>query len=73
MSDPNVHIDPFRLRKYFVYQAYELDAKGNRTGKIYTGRTSGGDNMSVVQILNRRHPNHHRNLAGLHSAYKTGS
>ena len=39
VSDPNVHIDPFRLRKYFVYQAYELDAKGNRTGKIYTGRT----------------------------------
>ena len=71
VSDPNVHIDPFRLRKYFVYQAYELDAKGNRTGKIYTGRTSGGDNMSVVQILKRRHSNHHRNLARLNSVYET--
>ena len=45
--------------------------KGNRTGKIYTGRTSGGDNMSVVQILNRRHSNHHRNLARLNSVYET--
>ena len=71
VSDPNVHIDPFGLRKYVVYQAYELDAKGNRTGKIYTGRTSGGDNMSVVQILNRRHSNHHRNLARLNSVYET--
>ena len=39
--------------KYVVYQAYELDEKGKRTGKIYTGRTSGDDDMSVDQILKK--------------------
>ncbi|MDY5938610.1 MAG: RHS repeat-associated core domain-containing protein [Phocaeicola sp.] len=71
VHDSNSWIDPLGLRKYIVYQAYELDAKGNRTGKIYTGRTSGDDNMSVDQILNRRHTNHHRNLERLNAVYET--
>ena len=69
--DTHIQIDPFGLRKYVVYQAYELDAKGNRTGKIYTGRTSGNDNLSINQILNRRQSNHHRNLERLNSVYET--
>ena len=52
--DPNIQINPFGLKKYVVYQAYELDAKGTCTEKIYTGRTNGNDNMSIDQILNRQ-------------------
>ena len=60
--DPNIQINPFGLKKYVVYQAYELDAKGTCTEKIYTGRTNGNDNMSIDQILNRQHSKYHRNL-----------
>jgi RHS repeat-associated protein len=62
----NSWIDPFGLVKYIVYQAKEID-----TGKIYTGRTSGSDDMTVDQILNKRHANHHRNLEPLQSVYET--
>ena len=54
-----------------VYQAYELDKKGKRADKIYTGRTSSDDDMSVDQILKKRHSNHHRNLEPLASVYET--
>lgn len=60
--DPNIQINPFGLKKYVVYQAYELDAKGTCTEKIYTRRTNGNDNMSIDQILNRQHSKYHRNL-----------
>ena len=53
VKDSNWWVDRFGLRKYVVYQAYELDEKGKRTGKIYTGRTSGDDDMSVDQILKK--------------------
>ena len=45
--------------------------KGIVQGKFTQVEQSGGDNMSVVQILNRRHSNHHRNLARLNSVYET--
>ena len=70
VKDSNWWVDILELRKYVVYQAYELDEKGKRTGKIYTGRTSGDDDMSVDQILKRRHSNHHRNLEPLTSVYE---
>ena len=38
--DPNIQIDLYGLKKYVVYRANELDVDGNRTGKIYIGRTS---------------------------------
>jgi uncharacterized protein RhaS with RHS repeats len=66
VHDPNSWVDIFGLTKYVVYQAVDLD-----TGKIYTGRTSGADDMSVDQILNKRHANHHRNLEPLQSVYET--
>ena len=69
--DPNIQIDLYGLKKYVVYRANELDVDGNRTGKIYIGRTSGNDNMTIDQILNRRHSNHHRNLEPLQSVYET--
>ena len=62
--DPNIQFDPFGLKKYIVYQAPVLDASGQPTGKIYTGRTSGNDNLSTSQILNRRKSNHHRKDIG---------
>ena len=69
--DPNIQIDLYGLKKYVVYRANELDVDGNRTGKIYIGRTSGNDNMTIDQILNRRHSNHHKNLEPLQSVYET--
>ena len=71
VKDSNWWVDILGLRKYVVYQAYDLDEKGKRTGKIYTGRTSDDDDMSVDQILKRRHSNHHRNLEPLTSVYET--
>jgi RHS repeat-associated protein len=66
VHDPNSWIDPFGLRKYVVYQAKEKS-----TGKTYTGRTSGSDDMSVREILNKRHANHHRDLEQLDPVYAT--
>lgn len=72
--DSNIEIDPFGLRKYIVYQAPELDAMGNPTGRIYTGRTSGADEMSVEQILAKRKSGHHRkDIGSLTSIYETDS
>jgi RHS repeat-associated protein len=74
VHDPNNWLDPFGLRKYVVYQAPVLDANGNPTDKVYTGRTSGSDDMSVEQILNRRKSNHHReDIGDLQSVYETDS
>ncbi len=62
---PNSWRGVFKLKKYIVFQAHELDVNSNPTGKIYTGRTSGSDNMSTQQILNKRKSNHHRNPGGM--------
>ena len=62
--DSNIEIDPLGLKKYIVYQAPVLDANGKPTGKVYTGRTSGADDMTREQILNRRKSNHHRKDIG---------
>ncbi len=64
VHDPNSWIDPLGLKKYIVYQAPVLDANGNPTGKVYTGRTSGADDLSVRQILKKRKSNHHRKDIG---------
>ena len=70
----NAWVDPWGLVKYIVYQAPELDATGNPTGKLYTGRTSGADEMSVHQILSKRKRGHHRkNIGSLTSIYETDS
>ena len=61
---PNSWIDSLGLKKYIVYQAPVLDANGKPTGKVYTGRTSGADDMTRQQILNRRKSNHHRKDIG---------
>jgi hypothetical protein len=66
VKDTNLSIDVLGLTKYIVYQATDLN-----TGKIYTGRTSGADNMSMRQILNRRQRNHHRELSPLQYRYGT--
>ena len=67
-------MDPWGLIKYIVYQAPELDVTGNPTGKIYTGRTSGADEMSVRQILSKRKRGHHRkNIVSLTPVYETDS
>ncbi|WP_080939708.1 RHS repeat-associated core domain-containing protein [Porphyromonas gulae] len=72
--DSNTEIDPFGLRKYIVYQAPELDAMGKPTGRFYTGRTSGADEISVEQILTKRKSGHHRKDIGeLISVYETDS
>jgi RHS repeat-associated protein len=71
VHDPNSWIDEFGLKKYIVYQAPELDAKGNPTEKIYTGRTSGADNMTREQIFAKRKSNHHRNLGQMDAVFET--
>ena len=74
VHDVNAWIDPWELIKCIVYQAPELDATGNPTGKIYTGRTSGADEMSVRQILSKRKREHHRkNIVPLTPVYETDS
>ena len=62
VHDVNAWIDPWELIKCIVYQAPELDATGNPTGKIYTGRTSGADEMSVRQVSSKRKRGHHRKI-----------
>ena len=60
--------------KYIVYQASELDATGNPTGKICTGRTSGADDMSEDQILSKRERGYHpRNIGPGTPVYETDS
>jgi RHS repeat-associated protein len=71
VGDVNTWVDVFGLTKYIVYQAPELDSNGNLTGKIYTGRTSGSDNMTTKQILDKRKSTHHRNLGQLNKVYET--
>ncbi|RIY35306.1 type IV secretion protein Rhs [Capnocytophaga canis] len=68
--DTNTWIDVFGLlgKTYIVYQAIDLD-----TGKIYTGRTSGDDNLSIRQILDKRQSGHHRNLGQLQEVFVTNS
>ena len=74
VHDVNAWVDPWGLIRYIVYQAPELDATGNPTGKIYTGRTSGADEMSVRQILSKRKRGHHRkNIVPLTPIYETDS
>jgi RHS repeat-associated protein len=67
VHDLNNWIDPFGLKKYIVYQAEDLD----NPGKIYTGRTSGSDNMTREQILAKRKSNHHRNLGQMDAVFET--
>ncbi len=72
VHDSNAWIDPLGLKKYVVYQAPVLDANGKATGKIYTGRTSGADGMSIEQILSKRKSNHHRkDIGDLSSIFET--
>jgi RHS repeat-associated protein len=66
VTDSNTWIDPFGLTQYIIYQAVDLD-----TGKIYTGRTSGADNLLVEQIMNKRKSGHHRNLGEMQSVFET--
>jgi RHS repeat-associated protein len=69
VHDPNNWIDPFGLKKYIVYQAEDL----NNPGKIYTGRTSGADNMTREQILAKRKSNHHKNLGEMDAVFETNN
>ena len=74
VEDVNVWLDIWGLTKFIVYQANELDDAGNPTGKIYTGRTRGSDEMSTQQILKKRKSNHHRrNLGELIPKYETNN
>ena len=66
VHDSNRLVDIYGLTKYVVYQGIERG-----TGKVYTGRTSGSDDMSTRDILNRRHSNHHRDLGPLQPVYET--
>ena len=65
------HRDGARLQPFPLLLARD---RRNPTGKIYTGRTSGADEMSVRQILSKRKRGHHRkNIVPLTPVYETDS